>query len=482
MGGYHYEVCRDCVAAPAAVYRRVLELNRRRSFSASASRGSVVSIDPPEQKAGIRDPGLLQPAAPDPSPVLPAPASPAPTSRAPAVIDTAASGLPSPLLLQLMDGFDVSKIDGSGLGRLRLARFVLEGSVARDSREEASVEPARWRVRWSTRRWWRWQPCKKPLWLEQCVLQRGDPVWNAAGQPRLTLTLSSPYREPVVLLCSTLNQRELLVQALLSVGGRMAPSAAGSGAPARVAPPWGMCCVSGAEWTRTKLNMDERCPHLACVECAAGLLEAALERGAFPVYCAWCQQDGRPDVGYLCEDTMRALVAAGVDDALCQRFAQQQLLAAVGADLFSSCPRCSAPGVLPSPSTTRVFCASCRQSYCHQCRSAWHSQQSCLEHRDDDDATQRHVASSSKPCPSCGVRVTKYWGHGCHHIRPGDGCPAVRGGQRCGQHWCFACGRAYLPGRVKSCVCSGSCDAHCGCPPCPTRIRTGDCDEKCRLF
>jgi hypothetical protein len=40
----------------------------------------------------------------------------------------------------------------------------------------------------------------------------------------------------------------------------------------------------------------------------------------------------------------------------------------------------------------------------------------------DDAETARLLDGTSKPCPKCGTRATRFRGHGCHHIR---GCPAT---------------------------------------------------------
>ena len=83
---------------------------------------------------------------------------------------------------------------------------------------------------------------------------------------------------------------------------------------------------------------------------------------------------------------------------------------------------------------------------------------------------------TSKLCPKCSIRTTKYHGHGCHHIRPGGGC------SNCHHHWCFVCS-----GNFETCNCpfegSSSCknrdimdhldetkewptDKRCGCQIC----------------
>ena len=72
------------------------------------------------------------------------------------------------------------------------------------------------------------------------------------------------------------------------------------------------------------------------------------------------------------------------------------------------------------------------------------------------------ILTSVKQCPACGVGVSHYRGHACHHIRPGGGCPGVGGAAICGEHWCYVC-----CGPWPCLRCNTSCDATCDCADCP---------------
>merc|ERR1712113_1309739 len=47
------------------------------------------------------------------------------------------------------------------------------------------------------------------------------------------------------------------------------------------------------------------------------------------------------------------------------------------------------------------------------------------------------ASAASRACPNCGLMITRYHGHGCHHIAPSGGCP------KCHQHFCYICERKH---------------------------------------
>ena len=70
------------------------------------------------------------------------------------------------------------------------------------------------------------------------------------------------------------------------------------------------------------------------------------------------------------------------------------------------------------------------------------------------DRTDEYITATTKPCPSCNMRVTHWHGHSCHHIQPGGGCP------NCREPFCYKClnpgkTNAQLRGGLHLCVCGG---------------------------
>ena len=145
----------------------------------------------------------------------------------------------------------------------------------------------------------------------------------------------------------------------------------------------------------------------------------------------------------------------------------------------------------------RVECPYCRKAACRWCKKEWHDGKTCVEaaiqsELEKQDETKRLIRITAKRCPKCDEPATKYHGHGCHHIIPGNGCAG------CGHHWCYAC-----RGKFRSCGClyQGStfcptgntkkeflkhvtssngwpCDDRCGCLFCPD-CRKGEPCSSC---
>ena len=248
------------------------------------------------------------------------------------------------------------------------------------------------------------------------------------------------------------------------------------------------CHACSGAFSLLRLTSDQRCRHYCCVECAGMAVRSTLELGRFPAYCFWCATEASERVGYMDQDAMQALVRSrAVDASAAQRFVRLQLATAIGHSQLTSCPRpgCGFRASVERPSTTRLTCPQCQHQYCHQCQVPWHSGLSCSDAVAAavprtapafDSATALVLNSTSKPCPRCSTQTTHYYNHGCHHIMPGGGCPGrMADGTRCGQHWCYACGRQYVE-REPQCGCRGFCDNTCGCPPCPIRAASGECN------
>ena len=113
-------------------------------------------------------------------------------------------------------------------------------------------------------------------------------------------------------------------------------------------------------------------------------------------------------------------------------------------------------------------------------------QESPLEDVNSDMAL---IDATTKPCPSCGFKISHMHGHSCHHISPSGGCP------QCHLNYCYRCecsseDNLRERGQHSSCKCGGwsnFCqpiktahdikkfleikpyprDNRCGCPICP---------------
>ena len=126
----------------------------------------------------------------------------------------------------------------------------------------------------------------------------------------------------------------------------------------------------------------------------------------------------------------------------------------------------------------RFECHYCLTPMCRQCRNfrtggsiLWHEGISCDQAQKeaaivrigDHDLTASLVEITTKPCPNCGFRVTRWQGHACHHISPAtNGCP------QCHVHWCYACGTA---GKEAPFWCGST-------PTCDQRLGRGYCSNE----
>eukprot|EP00732_Lithocolla_globosa_P001937 Lithocolla_globosa_v1_NODE_1117_length_2856_cov_30.865405.p1 type:complete len:419 gc:universal NODE_1117_length_2856_cov_30.865405:1565-2821(+) len=108
-------------------------------------------------------------------------------------------------------------------------------------------------------------------------------------------------------------------------------------------------------------------------------------------------------------------------------------------------------------------CTYCTHKFCASCRRTYHGTRACPKLTDDSGDSQQLILSTTKPCPNCGFRVTRYRDHHCHHIEPGMGC------RQCGQNWCYACGKLNDPPTSSRCPsgCQLFCNEKCDCQLCP---------------
>jgi hypothetical protein len=155
------------------------------------------------------------------------------------------------------------------------------------------------------------------------------------------------------------------------------------------------------------------CRHGCCRVCLNGFLVTKLDTGPFPVRCPVCSSSNHlpADRGLMTRTLFKALASvqpeAVIDVLTAQRLLVQQ--------------------VLHLPDEPSI------------------------------DLMQR----MSKPCPQCNTKVAHYRRHGCHHIKPGTGCPS------CHVHFCYVCLLPYAAGGGKQCSCPLFCNDACGCAPCP---------------
>lgn len=174
------------------------------------------------------------------------------------------------------------------------------------------------------------------------------------------------------------------------------------------------------------------CDHYYCKSCAGQCIDRILEIGDFPAVCPGCKasKSMSSDKNFSAGAVTTGVVAFLVDQK-----------------------------VLDRPTALRFKALQDR---------AVHA-----------DATQIVIESSSKPCPFCGIRVSHYQYHGCHHISPpknGRGCTG------CGKHFCYTCLAEWGDENCPN-GCKLFCYAGCGCPVCP-ECRPGEpcdnCDVPCR--
>jgi len=152
-------------------------------------------------------------------------------------------------------------------------------------------------------------------------------------------------------------------------------------------------------------GLTTTCAHFFCTECIKQSLEVISDTGQFPARCPMCRaSDQNGESGFVDYRILAAMVNEGI--------------------------------------LTREFALRFKNN----------SQRAKLEQE-----SEALVAATSKKCPYCDFPTTHYKNHGCHHIKPGTGCPS------CGRHWCFNC-RGPHPCRNG---CKIFCSDDCACPICP---------------
>jgi len=196
---------------------------------------------------------------------------------------------------------------------------------------------------------------------------------------------------------------------------------------------------------RTQDVEPARCRHRLCVRCAVQYVRTALGNAAEEVSsegirCPMHSVSGCEAI--ITADCVRALLhiseratpATGsfqgplsTDEV--NNMDRYVVEAAFTYEQKTHCPRCERLAVI-NPVGENGRNAQVR---CPYCQYSWNT----LADNAEDAATARVIAGTSKQCPNCGLSITHYHGHGCHHISPGTGCP------RCKQHFCYVCLRKH---------------------------------------
>jgi hypothetical protein len=230
------------------------------------------------------------------------------------------------------------------------------------------------------------------------------------------------------------------------------------------------------------------CEHYLCARCAVQYVRSALGNGRqevkaagirCPMHSAGCQSlisiDAARDM-LLHPDSPGAKVvttssfAGPLRPEELEQFERLAIEASLPFGRKFHCPKCERPAVLSF--TPEGNCE------CPYCGNEWDPKQQ----KGQDHATAEALRGTSKACPNCGMRITHYHGHDCHHIAPGEGCPG------CKQHFCYVCLRKHgTPGHKewhRKCThrqtfCNATRirdhlvlkpfphDSRCGCPICP---------------
>ncbi len=181
----------------------------------------------------------------------------------------------------------------------------------------------------------------------------------------------------------------------------------------------GECPILGDTCDLVSCSLD--CGHKAGKAALWSYIQSKLTSGPFPVRCPMCAAAGpsQAERGFFTRSLIKSFVAAQV---------------------------------LPdTPTGQRLLLQQLRN----------------LPNEDTLDLLYR----SSKPCPGCHTPITKYKGHGCHHIKPGQGCPG------CHNHFCYVCLGGLSP-VWQGCGnnCPGFCNDTCDCPICPDCRPGQSCD------
>lgn len=180
---------------------------------------------------------------------------------------------------------------------------------------------------------------------------------------------------------------------------------------------FGLCPIL-ADKAEVLFRVSLDCRHAVGAAALGQYLGVSVNSGPFPLRCPICLARG-PRGGIISESPLHALVATGViTESLSRRILLQHI------------------------------------------------------RLNSDQATLEVLYTTSRACPFCSIRISRYRGHACHHITPGSGCPS------CHNHFCYNCLGYRGDGAVwQGCPngCRLSCDDSCSCTDCPDCRRGVPC-------
>ncbi|CAI9267632.1 unnamed protein product [Lactuca saligna] len=176
------------------------------------------------------------------------------------------------------------------------------------------------------------------------------------------------------------------------------------------------------------------CGHPYCSDCISGHVSAKIKENMTSVKCPdpKCKEVIGPEH---CRAIVPKEVLERWEEALCESLI-------LGSEKFY-CPFKDCSVMLVDDggeSVTSSECPNCHRLFCAQCKVAWHSEMDCNEfqslnedERNPEDIMLMQLAKSKewRRCPSCNIIVEKQ--DGCHRIS----C-------RCGNHFCYGCGKIHV--------------------------------------
>lgn len=236
------------------------------------------------------------------------------------------------------------------------------------------------------------------------------------------------------------------------------------------------------------------CGHGVCVRCAVTYVRTALRDARAQVKAEGIRCTTPGCTTFITPDVVRRLVIESRDVSMpatssfagpmsvdeVDRFDDFVVEASVPFGQKMHCPQCERLAIFDVAPGEQVSCPYCGNNWNYKA------------HTGEDQATAETIRATSKACPNCGMRITHYHGHDCHHITPGTGCPG------CGQHFCYVCLRKHgTPGnrqwnaacehRQSFCINTDICshvvatpfphDSRCGCPICPDCRPSRPCSQ-----
>jgi hypothetical protein len=226
------------------------------------------------------------------------------------------------------------------------------------------------------------------------------------------------------------------------------------------------CTICSEEWeTNCVFKVSEGCDHLICIGCMVENVKVALcDRSMLGMdglkcpmpHCTHFVKNKIHQMKVIAQkvlpDPASRTDAVPLTDGECEQYVRFMEEARIPVERRVWCrnPECG-PGAVAAMDVGErrhraphkfvcVYCESEAYALCTQCKELHHPDVGdCARAKAARESTSKSdvlIQLTSKPCPSCTTSITHFHGHGCHHIKPGGGCPS------CHTHWCFACGTA----------------------------------------